>query len=219
MGRRYQVRMKRKSRAGAANALALAGAALSAALGVDEAEAVPIYNDPDDIRLAPGQGSININLSNLLNSTTNKPDAVINYNSDGGNNLNLGFLSLNNLATALPNPIPKDGEIGPNNNFLSNFNLGTVMDRGPAEGPWVGMTNAFLGMMVDVPGSSPHFGWVRLSVDEDLGIVFHDFAIESEANQAITAGAGIQVPEPGSLGLLALGAVGLAAWRKRRAQG
>lgn len=219
MGRRYQVRMKRKSRAGTKSALALAGAALTGALGTDEAEAVPIYSDPDDVRLAPGEGSIHINLSNLLNTGFDQPDAVINYNSDSQNNLNLGFFTLNNLAAALSQPVPDDGKIGPNNNFLSSFNLGTAMDRGPAQGPWVGMTNAFLGMMVDVPGSSPHFGWVRLSVDQDLGIVFHDLAIESEANQAITAGAGLAVPEPGSLGLLALGAVGLAAWRKRRAQG
>ncbi len=72
-------------------------------------------------------------------------------------------------------------------------------------------------MMVDVPGSSPHFGWVRLSVDDQLGVVLHDFAIESEPDTAIAAGAGT-IPEPGSLGLLALGAVGLAALRKRRSR-
>ena len=216
MGRRFQVRMKRRA---TAKTVALAGAALGA-LGAEKADAVPIYNNPDDARISPGQGSININLSNLLNPnpTLNNPDAVINYNFDTANNaLNLNFNSLNNMAAALPNPVNRNGEIGPRNtNFLENFNLGVEVTPGPPTGEWVGATNAFLGMMVDVPDSSPHFGWVRLSVDDQLGVVLHDFAIESEPGTAIAAGAGIPVPEPGSLGLLALGAVGLAAWRKRR---
>lgn len=219
MGRRFQVRMKRRALSGGAKSMALAGAALSGALAADQADAVPIYNNPDDVSLSPGQGSIHINLSNILNPTLNKPDAVINYSFDTTSNaVNLTFNSLNHMAAALPNPVNPNGEIGPRNtNFLETFNLGVVNPNLPAQGEWVGATNAFLGMMVDVPDSSPHFGWVRLSVDDNLGIVLHDFAIESESNQAILAGAGI--PEPGSLGLLALGAAGLLAWRKRRAQG
>jgi hypothetical protein len=195
--------------------LAVAGAALSGALSGERAEALPIFSDPPDVALVPGQGSIHLNLSNLLNPGYKLPDAVINY---GNGNTNLGFQSLNNLAAAIPGPLNLNAAIGPNNNFVENFTLGEINLSGRAGGPWVGLTNAFLGLMVDVPGSSPHFGWARLSVDENLGIVLHDFALESEPNTPIAAGAGLAVPEPGSLGLLALGAVGLAAWRKRRAR-
>jgi hypothetical protein len=209
--------MKRRAFSGGAKTLAIAGATLGA-LGAETADAVPIYNNPDDVRISPGQGSININLSNLLNPTSDKPDAVLNYNFDTTNNaLNLNFNSLNNMAAAIENPVNRNGEIGPRNNFLPNFNLGVETNPGPPTGEWPGATNAFLGMMVDVPNSSPHFGWVRLTVDDQLGVVLHDYAIESEPNTAITAGAGT-IPEPGSLGLLALGAVGLAAWRKRRSR-
>jgi len=220
MGRRYQVRMKRRALGGGAKTVALAGAALSGALAAEQADAVPIYNNPDDVRISPGQDSIQINLSNLLNPNLNKPDAVINYNFDTTNNAwNLTFNSLNNMAAALPNPVNLNREIGPDNanDFSRNFDLGVAVQPGPPTGEWVGATNAFLGMMVDVPNSSPHFGWVRLSVDDDLGITLHDFAVESDSEKAILAGAGI--PEPGSLGLLALGAAGLLAWRKRRARG
>ncbi len=57
------------------------------------------------------------------------------------------------------------------------------------------------------------YGWARMSVGTtgDGNVV--DWAYEN-TGASITAGA---VPEPGSLGLLAAGAAGLAQWRRRRA--
>jgi hypothetical protein len=213
--------MKRRGLGGGAKTVAIAGAALSGAFGASLADAVPIYEDPVDVEIMPGLGgAVTLNLSQLVNPNSRGPDAVINYNFDTPNNtLNLNFHSLNNLAAAIQSPLTRDAEIGPNSDFHENFNLGFQMRIEPPKGEWVGATNAFLGLRVDVPGASPHYGWARLTVDERLGLVLHDLAIEKESNTPITAGAGIPVPEPGSLGLLALGAVGLAAWRKRRAQG
>jgi hypothetical protein len=216
---RYQVRMKRPARFESAKKLAATGAALGGALlGASSADAVPIYSNPEDQTLAPGQGKITINLSNLLPGLPNPPfeaDAEIRYQQDPTtNNLNLNFVTLNNMAAGIANPLQGGAEIGGSRNFLTEFNLGTQNPLDPPFGPWVGATNAFLGLTVN-SGQNLHFGWVRLSVDEKLGIVFQDLAIESEPGTSIAAGAGA-VPEPGSLGLLALGAAGLAVWRKRR---
>jgi hypothetical protein len=210
--------MKRAARFGSAKKLAVTGAALGSALmGASSADAVPIYSNPDDQTLSPGQGKIAIHLTNLLPGIPNPPgpDAEILYNQNPTtNSLNLTFVTLNNMAAAIENPLAGSANIGAGRAFLGEFNLGSVNPGQSAVGPWVGATNAFLGMTVNV-GQDFHFGWVRLSVDENLGIVFQDLAIESEPNVSIAAGAGA-VPEPGSLGLLALGAAGLAAWRKRR---
>ncbi|QDT67750.1 PEP-CTERM motif protein [Planctomycetes bacterium MalM25] len=72
---------------------------------------------------------------------------------------------------------------------------------------------AFIGLEFPINAVS-HFGWVRVTIDNAAGsFVINDWAYESEPGVGITAGA---VPEPGSLGLLAAGAAGVAALRKRR---
>ena len=75
------------------------------------------------------------------------------------------------------------------------------------------------------PGDGFHYGWIRLLVGEDeIGypnqVTAIDWAYESVAGQRILAGQteDTPVPEPGSLALLATGAVGVAAWRRRRAE-
>ncbi len=212
-------RLRRVDKSLAAYGLALGAAA---AAGTDTAEASPIYFDVPDMTLTGGVGNINLNLSNLINPATNLPDAVINYstpntNTIAANNLNLQFNSLNNSAEALNNPVNFNSEIGPNlinstnNPFSRNFNLAT---SNPDGGNFFN-TNAFLGIRLDIPGGSPHFGWVGLNVNPNLDVTVYDFAIESSANTSIRAGA-TAVPEPGTLTLLALGSAGLAAWRKRR---
>lgn len=64
-------------------------------------------------------------------------------------------------------------------------------------------------------GSSIHFGWVRFSTGTSLGAQprsIVEYAYESTANTGIAAGA---IPTPGSLALLAVGALGLAGRRRR----
>lgn len=221
MKRRFQVKLRKKVRArsGDKRLLALGAAMSSALVASDTSEAVPIYVDPKDQSISPGDGPINLNLSNLINPTFNEADAALQYNRDPtGNNLNLEFNSLGNMAAAIENPLNLNAEIGEKNEFTTNFNLlnGAPLDTVAAQ-PWLGATNAFLGMQVDVPGGSLHYGWVRLSVDAN-NVVVHDMAIESDAGAPIRAGAGAAIPEPGSLGLLALGAAGLVAWRRRRSE-
>lgn len=59
----------------------------------------------------------------------------------------------------------------------------------------------YIGLIFEVPGGSPYYGVMKTFVDADQG-------------KLIVSEVGYQpVPEPGSLGLLAMGAAGLLAWR------
>ena len=76
-------------------------------------------------------------------------------------------------------------------------------------------TQAFAGFRFNAADGT-HYGWIRLSVNSGR-IDFVSAAWESTPNTAIAAGA---VPEPGTMALLALGAVGVvgtAIKRRRRA--
>jgi hypothetical protein len=76
----------------------------------------------------------------------------------------------------------------------------------------------YVGFKVQDVGESDWFygyiGFKSLSTGATVSGLITTVALESQANLPITAGA---VPEPSSLGLLALGAVGLSTYRRRRA--
>jgi hypothetical protein len=84
------------------------------------------------------------------------------------------------------------------------FNVGYGNDRFLAAG------EAFIGVKFD----TNRYGWIRLNM---TGAPLNAFTIVdfayAGAGETIKAG---QMPEPGSLGLLALGAGGLATWRRRK---
>lgn len=65
-------------------------------------------------------------------------------------------------------------------------------------------------------GTSPNirYGWIRVGIDNSsASFTIEDWAYESEVGVGIRAG---QIPEPGTLGLLAAGAAGVAAMRRRK---
>ncbi len=72
----------------------------------------------------------------------------------------------------------------------------------------------FVGFSFDA-GEGTQFGWIKVKMGE--GVPHNDLTVLGWAyagpNEAINAG---QVPEPGSLGLLATGALGLLLWRRVR---
>ena len=113
-------------------------------------------------------------------------------------------LPLHEVSTSLLAAVVPAGEtIGPDPRFTHEYaHLGNFVG-----------TRGFVGLRFDIPGGSPHYGFLDVAIDASGNqLTLFGGAYESLADTPIVAG----VPEPGSLGLLALGAAGLAAWRLRR---
>jgi hypothetical protein len=85
------------------------------------------------------------------------------------------------------------------------------------KGPWPGR-DAYLGLRFDIAGS-PHFGWAHFNVPGDVSqATIFGYAYCDEANTRIAAGqtgGACTVPEPSAVLLLAAGAAGVFAYRRR----
>lgn len=85
-----------------------------------------------------------------------------------------------------------------------------------------GATGGYVGLRLEIPGGSPHFGWLHMSGMTDLGLptqtmTFDGWAYETDPDTAIAAGdtGDVTVPVPGAFMLSAIG-IGLVARRGRR---
>jgi hypothetical protein len=92
-------------------------------------------------------------------------------------------------------------------------------------GPWINVQNRYLGLEFTISGQV-HYGWARLSVTIKAGtcrpatVVLTGYAYETEPGKTILAGqrsdaderSNIEQPR-GTLGMLALGSMGLDIWR------
>ena len=113
--------------------------------------------------------------------------------------------------------------------FTTGSNPGWLADgdsggAGFAASNWIVEPNntGYLGLRFKISGDD-HYAWVRITVNPQStrpgtrprSIIVHEWAYENVAGDGIVAGAGV-IPEPTSLGLLALGSLGLASHRRRR---
>jgi len=87
-----------------------------------------------------------------------------------------------------------------------------------ASGSWIN-ADRFLALEFHI-GGSIHFGWAEFNVPSfgpGWTATLEGYAYDTVAGQSLYAGQTTSVPEPGTLGLLALGTLGLGLWRPRKA--
>src|SRR4051812_24585321 len=101
-------------------------------------------------------------------------------------------------------------------NFNANFFATLAYGGGYTNSQFLAPGIGFIGFRFN-GGSGPEYGWARVNMNgaPDNGFTLIDYAW-GDVGTPIRAGQ-TAIPEPGSLGLLAVGAAGLLVWRKRRA--
>lgn len=129
--------------------------------------------------------------------------------------------------------LARGAPIGPGQAFYNNRTLGELLGRfSSAPGSFAGWgywgwgpggTTGYLGLEFQIGGQT-HYGWAALTVsfegEKGVGPYYElltGYAYDTVAGQSIDAGQTSSTPEPGSLGLLALGSLGLGFWRRRKA--
>ena len=80
---------------------------------------------------------------------------------------------------------------------------------------WLAPGVGFIGLKFNT-GAGVQYGWVHINMNgsPDNSYTMVDYAWGDVGDTILTG----QIPEPGSLALLAVGAVGLLAWRRQRAK-
>jgi len=204
---------------------AAAGAALAVAVPI---QASIIHTNIPDVLIPQGfQWGLDLN-------TSGSPEFMIQCLGTAGTTVPYDvcrFVSTNNGSGALI------GSTGGFYRYVAQLNTGDPISggqniqtsgagprlasnwNGVSYGLWTGgVSEKFAGLRFNIVPSpaitNTHYGWVKLSVDFDLtSITVHSYAYESTPDTLIPAGA---IPEAGSLALLAAGAVGVLAMRKKR---
>lgn len=109
--------------------------------------------------------------------------------------------------------------------FSSSVTASSTIPSLNIGGVWLGNTMnlaaaGFVGVAINNAGST-NYGWIRIGISNDatgaaVAFTVYDWAYETEPNTPITVGV---IPEPSpaaGLALLAAGAAGVGAWRRRK---
>ena len=174
-------------------------------------------------------------LSGQLSTTTSGKFAKLNvYAAHRGN----GVWSVQSRGHHCAAAVPKGKFIGPARKFSPNklvmFLINTRFGTGSTYGPWIGVPYSYLGLEIEISGKR-HYGWARVNFLAHT-TVLTGYAYETIPGKAIIAGStkgpedgnieqedaaavlAAPRPQPASLGLLAQGAAGLVAWRRKDTQ-
>jgi len=146
-----------------------------------------------------------------------------------------GHLTFRQLPTA--SALPAGVRVGPKGKFSPGHRLmATWIYSGTTQhgGPWANAQHRYLGLKFFIKGKV-HYGWARLNVQwylPDLSATLTGYAYETvpgksiitgktkgpddrgRAEQPTPAALTAPPPKPATLGLLAMGAPGLAIWRR-----
>lgn len=204
---------KNTSKAIARKSLAYSLAAgAAAATGAGESEAAISYSGPVNYPIAQFTST----LFDLDNDTFN--DILLsNYVFGGGNYQGAsvqyapGQIVVSNASFPFYVSALNAGDyIGPS--ALGVTFSGALAYASNANSEFDNASDKFIGLSFP-SGGNTLFAWIRVDIDNAAGtFVVKDYAYDTTGSP-ITAGA---IPEPGTLGLLAAGAVGLGAMRRRR---
>jgi hypothetical protein len=154
---------------------------------------------------------------------------------------------LGHTGVAGPSPfayaLSRGARIGPARPFSAKV-MANISINNQFFGQWIGAKDKFLGVKFYISGKV-HYGWARFSVKGIGGIrlgkyftvTLEGYAYETVPNKPIIAGKTkgpdeasaddqpdsaaltAPTPEPGSLGLLAMGWPGLSVWRRKESVG
>ena len=210
-----------------------AGAAITA---VEDAQAAIIYKDLGDVMVSqnlmpnPDTYELDINGDNQIDFRIVHSSANYNPTSDvqfwGASNFapaNNGFVGEKfavkklDVGDVIDDFLP-DG-------FIKRGNFGSFyMSYGKTKefGEFLGTDKAYFGFRFSDKNGLVFDGWGRVSMPSDGSkLTFHDLAYNDDSNGTIQVGQkvdGAAVPEPGTLGMLAMGAAGVYAWRRKQAK-